>query len=50
LSEPLSGAQPNVDSSSTEKYCVELVEGKPLSRDIGTNSSSTEKSSQDISV
>jgi len=50
LSEPLSEAEIDVDSSSIEKSCEELVEEKPLSRDIDTNSSYTEKFSQDIFV
>jgi len=50
LSEPLSGAEIDVDSSSIEKPCEELVKEKPLSRDIDTNSSYTEKFSEDIFV
>jgi len=50
LGEPLSGVESDVDSSSTKKSREELVEGKPLSRDIDTNSSSIEKSSEDIFV
>jgi len=50
LSEPLSGAELDVDSSSIEKYCEELIEDKPLSKDIDTNSSYTEKSSDEIFV
>ena len=44
------GAEPDVDSSSTEKSCEELFEEKPLSRDIDADSSSTKKSSKDIIV
>jgi len=50
LNEPLSRAELDVDSSSIEKYCEELVEVKPFSRDIDTNSSFTEKSSEEIFV
>jgi len=50
LSEPLSGVELDVDSSSIEKYCEELIEDKPLSKDIDTNSSYTEKSSEEIFV
>jgi len=50
LSEPLFGAEIDVDSSSIKKSCDELVEEKPLSRDIDTNSSYTEKFSEDIFV
>jgi len=50
LNEPLSRAELDVDSSSIEQYCEELVEDKPLSRDIDTNSSYTEKSSEEIFV
>jgi len=48
LSEPLSGAKIDVDSSSIEKSCEDLVEEKPLSRDIDIDSSYTEKFSKDI--
>jgi len=50
LSEPLSGTELDVDSSSIEKYCEELVEDKPSSKDINTNSSYTENSSEEIFV
>jgi len=50
FSESLSGAELDVDSSSIEKYCEELVEDKPLSKDIDRNSSYTEKSSEEIFV
>ena len=42
------GAKSDVESSSTEKYREDLVEGKSLSRDIDKNSSSIEKSSKDM--
>ena len=46
----MSRAKLDVDSSSIEKYGEELVEDKPLSKDIDTNSSYTEKSSEEIFV
>ena len=48
LSEHLFGAEIDVDSSSIEKSCEELVEENH--RDINTNSSYTEKFSEDIFV
>ena len=50
LNEPLSRAKLDVDSSSIEKYCEDLVEDKPLSKDIDVHSSYTEKSSEEIFV
>jgi len=50
FSEPLSRADLDIDSSSTEKSCKELFEEKPLSRYIDINSYFTKKSSKDIFV